>query len=109
MAADHARRQELSRRIRDDLVHLGAVDGGPGVRIGDGATASGGDLIVCTRNDHSIEAGEPGRTLANGDLLRIEAVTGRGADRAAGAGRRPADRAAAVDGAELCVPRLQKF
>src|SRR5262245_45792308 len=78
MAADHARRQELSRRIRDDLVHLGAVDGGPGVRIGDGATASGGDLIVCTRNAHSIEAGEPGRTLANCDLLRIEAVTGRG-------------------------------
>ena len=42
MVADHARR-ELSRRIRDDL-------------------------IVCTRNDHT---GEPGRTLANGDLLRI--------------------------------------
>jgi hypothetical protein len=78
MAADHARRQELSRRIRDDLVHLGVVDSGPGVRIGDGATASAGDLIVCTRNNHSVQAGEPGRTLANGDLLRIEAVTGRG-------------------------------
>jgi hypothetical protein len=31
--------------------------------------------LLCTRNDHTVEAGEPGRTLANGDLLRIEAVT----------------------------------
>ena len=51
---------------------------GPAVRIADGATASPGDLIVCTRNDHAVEAGEPGRTLANGDLLRIDAVTGDG-------------------------------
>jgi AAA domain/TrwC relaxase len=78
MAADHARRQELSRRIRDDLVHLGLVDPGPEVRIAGGASASAGDLIVCTKNDHSVQAGEPGRTLANGDLLRVEAVTGRG-------------------------------
>jgi ATP-dependent exoDNAse (exonuclease V) alpha subunit len=78
MAADHARRLELSRRIRDDLIHLGVVDGGPEVPIGDGATASAGDLIVCTKNDHSVEAGEPGRMLANGDLLRVEQVTGRG-------------------------------
>jgi AAA domain/TrwC relaxase len=78
MAADHARRQELSRRIRDDLVHLGRVDPGRTVSIADGATAGAGDLIVCTKNDHSVEAGEPGRTLANGDLLRVEAVTGRG-------------------------------
>ena len=78
MAADHARRQELSRRIRDDLVHLGLVDPGPGVRIAGGATASAGDLIVSTKNDHSVEAGEPGRTLANGDLLRVEQVTGHG-------------------------------
>jgi hypothetical protein len=33
------------------------------------------ELIVCTRNDHAVEAGERGRTLANGDLLRIEAIT----------------------------------
>jgi conjugative relaxase-like TrwC/TraI family protein len=78
MAADHARRQELSRRIRDDLVHLGLVDPGPAARIADGASVSAGDLIVCTKNDHSVQAGEPGRTLANGDLLRVEAITGRG-------------------------------
>ena len=78
MAADHALRRELSRRIRDDLVRLGIVQPGPAVSIADGATASPGDLIVCTRNDHSTEAGEPGRTLANGDLLRIDAVTDGG-------------------------------
>ena len=75
MAADHALRRELSRRIRDDLIRLGTVRAGPVVTIADGATASAGDLIICTRNDHTIQAGEPGRTLANGDLLRIEAVT----------------------------------
>jgi hypothetical protein len=78
MAADHALRRELSRRIRDDLIQLGLVQESPAVRIADGARASAGDLIVCTRNDHAIEAGEPGRALANGDLLRIEAVTAGG-------------------------------
>lgn len=79
MAADHARRRELSRRIRDDLLHLGRIGAGPGARIAGGtATATAGDLIVCTRNDHTVEAGEPGRTVANGDLLRVEAVTPAG-------------------------------
>jgi ATP-dependent exoDNAse (exonuclease V) alpha subunit len=75
MAADHELRLELSRRICDDLIRLGIVCAGPAVRIADGTAASAGDLIICTRNDHTIQAGEPGRTLANGDLLRIEAVT----------------------------------
>jgi hypothetical protein len=78
MAAEHALRRELSRRIRDDLIALGIVAPGPAVRIADGATASPGDVIACTRNDHALEAGELGRTLANGDLLRIEAVTPAG-------------------------------
>ncbi len=78
MAADHARRGELSRRIRDDLIRLGLVSAGPSVPIGDGSPASVGDLIVCTRNDHSAEAGEPGRMLANGDLLRVESITSGG-------------------------------
>src|SRR4029077_16933048 len=60
MAADHALRRELSRRIRDALIRLGIVSAGPAVRIADGATASAGDLIICTRNDHTVEAGEPG-------------------------------------------------
>jgi hypothetical protein len=75
MAADHALRRELSRRIRDDLMQLSIIAAGPAVGIADGAQASPGDLIICTRNDHTVE---PGRTLANGDLLRIEAVTRSG-------------------------------
>jgi hypothetical protein len=55
-----------------------AVSPAPCVTIAGGQRASAGDLIVCTRNDHSVEAGEPGRPLANGDLLRIDAVTPRG-------------------------------
>jgi conjugative relaxase-like TrwC/TraI family protein len=78
MAAEHALRRDLSRRIRDDLIALGIVEAGPAVTIADGAQASPGDLITCTRNDHTLEAGEPGRMLANGDLLLIEAVTARG-------------------------------
>jgi conjugative relaxase-like TrwC/TraI family protein len=75
MAADHALRRELSRRIRDELVRLGHVHPGSFMRIADGALASVGDQIMCTRNDHAMEAGEPGRGLANGDLLRIDAIT----------------------------------
>ena len=78
MAADWARCRELSVRIRDDLIHLGLVDAGRSIRIADGAEASAGDLIICRANDHHLEAGEPGRTLANGDILRIEAITRRG-------------------------------
>jgi hypothetical protein len=78
MAADHALRRELSRRVREDLIRLGLVQPGPMVTIADGATASAGDLIICTQNDRTVQAGEPGRTLANGDLLRIEAVTPQG-------------------------------
>ena len=78
MAADHALRRELNRRIRDDLITVGIVRDGAAVTIADGTRASPGDLIICTRNDHGVEAGEPGRTLANGDLLRIEAVTADG-------------------------------
>ena len=78
MAADHALRRELSCRIRDDLMQLGIVAAGPAVRIADGAEASPGDLIICTRNDHTVQAGEPGRTLANGDLHRIQAITRHG-------------------------------
>ena len=78
MASDWAGCRELSRRIRDDLIHLGLVDAGRTIQIADGAEASAGDLIICRRNNHGLEAGEPGRPLANGDILRIEAITRRG-------------------------------
>ena len=77
-AADWARCRDLSARIRDDLIHLGLVDNTRTVPIAEGAEASVGDLILCRQNDHAVEAGEPGRTLANGDILRIEAITGQG-------------------------------
>jgi len=73
MIHDRARCQEASRRVRDDLIHLGLVESGRAVQLADGALASAGDLIICRQNDHTVEAGEPGRMLANGDLLRIEA------------------------------------
>src|ERR1022692_3822276 len=36
MVGDHARRRELSRRIRDDLIHLGLVSGGPTAQLAGG-------------------------------------------------------------------------
>ena len=77
-AADWARCRELSARIRDDLIHLGLVDASQTIQIAEGAEASVGDLIICRNNDHTVEAGEPGQGLANGDILRIEAITSRG-------------------------------
>jgi AAA domain/TrwC relaxase len=77
-AADWNRCRELSLRIRDDLIHLGHVDGARAVQIAEGAAASLGDLVICRTNDHRLQAGEPGRTLANGDILRIEAITPTG-------------------------------
>jgi hypothetical protein len=73
-AADWARCRELSLRVRDHLIHLGLVDGGSSVQIAEGAEASVGDLVICRENDYQVAAGEPGRGLANGDILRIEAI-----------------------------------
>ena len=77
-AANWNRCRELSLRIRDDLIHLGHVDSTRTVKLAEAAQASVGDLIICRTNNHSLEAGEPGRTLANGDVLRIEAITPAG-------------------------------
>src|SRR5262249_56160470 len=62
-------------RVRDDLIHLGLIDGGSSVQIAEGTEASVGDLVICRENNHKVEAGEPDRGLANGDILRIEAIT----------------------------------
>ena len=106
MAADWARCRELSARIRDDLIHLGLVDNGRTIRIAEGAEASAGDLIICRRNDHGIEAGEPGRALANGDILRIEAITSGGIMVRRLLEPGPGDRAAAVHRPGLLLRRL---
>lgn len=65
---------ELSRRVRDDLVHLGVVDDSREVALAGGARAGVGDLIITRKNDYRTAAGEPGRIVTNGDLLRIEAI-----------------------------------
>jgi hypothetical protein len=78
IAADHTLRRELSRRVRENLLRLGLVDDTQTVTIADGTTAGIGDLILCIRNDYQTEAGEPGRTLANGDLLHIKVITSQG-------------------------------
>jgi hypothetical protein len=78
IAWERDRCAELSRRVRDDLVHLGLVDAGREVSLADGARAGTGDLIIARGNDKTVTAGEPGRTLANGDVLRIEAISADG-------------------------------
>jgi AAA domain/TrwC relaxase len=75
IARSHELRRELSRRVRDDLQHLGLVAAdGPSIEIAGGQQATAGDLIVCTENDHSVDVGA-GRTLANMHVLRIESIT----------------------------------
>ena len=97
MAADHALRRELSRRIRDDLIRLGIVAAGPAVRIADGAAGQrrGPDRV------------HPQRPRGRGGGARPDAGQRRPAphrgghpgraDRPPGAGRRPGHRSAAVD------------
>jgi len=76
IARSHELRRELCRQVRGDLQHLGLVArDGPSIQIAGGQRASIGDLLVCTENDHSVDAG--GVALANKHLLRIEAMTAR--------------------------------
>ena len=53
--------------LAGDTQQLQAVENGGGM-----------SLLAGALGDARLEAGEPGRTLANGDLLRIEAVTKAG-------------------------------
>jgi AAA domain/TrwC relaxase len=99
MAYERQDCRELSRMIRDDLIHLGLVDDGPAVQISEGERASAGDVIVCRENDSRAET-DPGHKLTNGDIFKVESVRENGAwvrrvlesDRQTGA-MRLADRA----------------
>jgi conjugative relaxase-like TrwC/TraI family protein len=72
MCGSEALAAELSRRIRDDLIHWGLVDGhGPAVTVMNGYQASAGDLVMARKNRNNLDAGEKGRGLANRDILRI--------------------------------------
>src|SRR5215831_18404516 len=78
MAHDRQDCRELSRMIRDDLIHLGLVDDGPTAQISEGERASAGDVIVCRQNDTRVET-DPGHKLTNGDIFQIESVAQNGA------------------------------
>ncbi len=78
MAHDRRDCRELSRLIRDDLIHLGLVDDGPSVQLSEGARASAGDVIVCRDNDSRVET-DPGHKLTNGDIFKVESVGKNGA------------------------------
>ena len=69
--------RELSRIIRDDLIHLGLVDNDRAAPLAAGTRASAGDLIVARENDHQFVT-DPGHTLANGDRFVVDAVTDEG-------------------------------
>jgi hypothetical protein len=64
-AADGNRCRELSLRIREDLIHLGHVDGTRTVQIAESAKASVGDLVICAPTTTGSKPGnqaEPWRT-----------------------------------------------
>ena len=74
IARAHETCRELSRRVRGDLVHLGLVDDSHTCELREGARAGAGDIVVARANDHDLDAGENGRTLANGDVMKVTAV-----------------------------------
>ena len=71
MAGTDTTAAELARRVRGDLISWRLVSNGPVVYLREGAQASAGDWVMARRNASRITAGEPGRTLANRDILRI--------------------------------------
>ena len=73
-AFEHRECADLSRRVQGYLLEWAQLQPGASAPINDGASAYAGDLIVARQNDNQLAAGEPGRTLANGDLLRVEAI-----------------------------------
>src|SRR5229473_1556030 len=98
---DHVR--ELSRRVRDELIRLGVVDNGRSVRLAEGARAGVHDLVINRVNDH--RAG-----LANGEIVRIEAIEddGRVLIRKA-TGRDPATGQPVFAGEAITYGSLRKF
>jgi AAA domain len=73
-AYGHAECADLSRRIQGYLLDWGQLRPGRTATLREDARAYAGDLIVARQNDNRLHAGETGRTLANGDLLRVESI-----------------------------------
>jgi conjugative relaxase-like TrwC/TraI family protein len=73
-AFEHRECLDLSRRVQGYLLDWGQIRPGNAAALKEGARAYVGDLVVARDNDNKLDAGQPGRTLANGDLLRVEAI-----------------------------------
>jgi conjugative relaxase-like TrwC/TraI family protein len=82
LAGTNAQAVELARRARDELAALGMVATHDLVELADGNVAGVGDLVVARQNER-IQAGEPGRRLANRDVLCIDAWDEVGEERVA--------------------------
>ncbi|MHB1595612.1 MAG: MobF family relaxase [Streptosporangiaceae bacterium] len=73
-AFEHQECRDLSRRVQGYLLAWGQLRPGATAALREDARAYTGDLIVARQNDNKLTAGQPGRTLANGDLLRVESI-----------------------------------
>jgi conjugative relaxase-like TrwC/TraI family protein len=73
-AFEHRECLDLSRRVQGYLLDWGQLQPGETADLREGARAYVGDMIIARENDNKLDAGRPGRTLSNGDLLRVEAV-----------------------------------
>jgi conjugative relaxase-like TrwC/TraI family protein len=73
-AFSHRECTDLSRRVQSYLLDWGQLQPGKSAALDEGARAYVGDLIIARDNDNHLDAGEPGRTLANGDLLRVDSI-----------------------------------
>jgi conjugative relaxase-like TrwC/TraI family protein len=82
LANTNAQAADLARRARDELAALGLVATSSLAGLADGNQAGVGDLVVARQNA-PIWVGADGRTLANRDVLRIEAWDEIGEERAA--------------------------
>jgi hypothetical protein len=87
LATTNAQAADLARRARDELAGLGLVAGDGLAELADGNEAGAGDLIIARQNTRTL-AGEPGRRLANCDVLRIDGWAWRGGARFAVVRRR---------------------
>jgi conjugative relaxase-like TrwC/TraI family protein len=73
-AYEHHECRDLSRRVQEYLLAWGQLRPDATAELREAARAYAGDLILARHNDNHLQAGEPGHTLANGDLLRVDAI-----------------------------------
>ena len=100
LATTNNQAAELARRARDELAALGLVATENLAGLADGNEAGAGDLIVARQNVR-IVAGEPGRMLANRDVLRIDGWNGQERDESLGS----AASSGGAGRARRCGPR----